>query len=184
MGSTKREMTVSEAIQAMVHEGPVSAEQLGEEVFGGKSASMVYKMVRADEPTADVPLRKFVPLMKRVNLGRKQPDYRPVQAICRDLGGLFVLTPKAAPSSCDLLEQAASILKECSDVTAKMGQALHPDSPEGRNASPGEALDIRAEIEEAMQSLAQAYELLDPDRLAAERANKARLKAVRLAEKG
>lgn len=57
----QREMTVSEATQDLVRKGPVSIEILAEEVFGGRSTSMVYRMLCPHDEGADVPLRFLCP---------------------------------------------------------------------------------------------------------------------------
>lgn len=180
MSTTKREMTVSEALQALVLESNVSVEQVAEDVFDGKSASLVYKMLSPTDPKSDVPTGKLARLIKRINRDRASPDFRPMEILCKELDLVCLPIPKEIiPFDKAITAHAAEILKETGDVLTGLAEAMRPDSPQGADISPGEALDNRQEIWEAMRSLAGLYEVMDPEKIKLKNLEKRRVRQLR-----
>ena len=131
---------IREAVHDAVEDNPAKLKADRIAAILGVSRSEVYAWGEVD--------RKTIPLARLVQLVTLTRDYRPVSAVCRAVGGIFVALPAQSDFAAEY--ELVAAIKEFSDVMQEVSAALSDGT-----ITAAEIARVRKQGAEAQRALAQ-----------------------------
>ena len=132
--------SVREAVREVIDDNPAKLKADRIAAILGVSRSEVYAWGEVE--------RKTIPLGRLVQLVSLTKDYRPVAAVCRAVGGIFVALPAQSDFAAEY--ELVAAIKEFSDVMQEVSAALADGTITG-----AEIARVRKQGAEAQRALAQ-----------------------------